>query len=95
MMKVKADYLRKHVEEVKVRHLQSERQLEYYEFLIEQCGEHNLDVSIATKQMEEVRDANREARVEIRKYVETLEKILCEDEAANSWKGEDRYIDLS
>lgn len=92
-MKVKPKALSAYIEDVKISHLRFERDMEYWELLIEKAGEKS-DVSLARAEMSALRKYIKMARPTVRNYTRQLEKILREDEASNGWKGEERFIEL-
>jgi len=91
-MKMKPNELRAYIEQMKKQHLLLKHEIEAYEFELSQsrCPDCNFNLN---RDLRELLRYAKEARF-IPKVVKNLEQYLAEDEAANGWKGEDRWIIL-
>lgn len=89
-VKMKPHQLRDYIEQMKTQHLMLKHEIEACEFELEQsqCPDCTWRYSLELKEM---CHAAQNARM-LPKVVRNLEEFLAEDEAANGWKGEDRWI---
>ncbi len=92
MSKVTPKQVRAAIDAIRTRQLQITHGLEVYEAIIQNAPPYLLPKMQAD--VDALYKHNRDANATTRKYLKMLEDILAEDEAANGWKGEDRYIEI-
>ncbi len=91
-MKLTPTQLRKFIEAIKVKNLNMGWGVEVFEAMAEKAP-HPIRARMMADSEKLIKQC-RKQRKRTQKAIEALETILKEDELYNSWKGDDRYIEL-